>query len=257
MANRCCQRHQIPVMEHRRYHCDVEQMPGAQPRIVGNQHVARPQACRRIFLQQRLYRDRHRQVENRHGARRMGQAFAVGVEQVAGKILCFGHDQTERGAHDGVPHLLHHRHQPRPHNFERYRIGLNQRHRVSDVGFRRNPRRRRHWYCHSNAHRARRIHHQPIARPDDGGGLTFLDNRGAGDFGARRQRVTIIDRGFDKPVAEIGAAGAFMRHRAGRQPGLGKRQLRDRPARPHANRNKLDRHASIDGCVTVGIGGNE
>ena len=41
MADAAGQRHQPPAAEHRRHNGDVEQVPGAQPRIVGDQHIAR------------------------------------------------------------------------------------------------------------------------------------------------------------------------------------------------------------------------
>ena len=68
MADRAGQRHQRAVAEHRRDHGDVEQMPGAQPRIVGDQHVAGLQRLGRELFQQRLHRARQRQIEHRHGA---------------------------------------------------------------------------------------------------------------------------------------------------------------------------------------------
>ena len=66
-----------PVAEHRRDHGDVEQVAGAQPGIVGDQHVAGLQRLGREFAQQRLHRARQRQVEHRHGARRVRQALAA------------------------------------------------------------------------------------------------------------------------------------------------------------------------------------
>ena len=127
MADGAGQRHQRAVAEHRRDHRDVEQMAGAQPRIVGHQHVAGLQRLGREFLQQRLHRARQRQVEHRHGARRMRQRVAARVEQVAGEVLRLGDDQREGGAADRVPHLLDHGDEPAPHDLERHRVGLDQR----------------------------------------------------------------------------------------------------------------------------------
>ena len=87
MADGASERHQPAVAEHRGHHRDVEQMAGAQPRIVGDQHVAGLQRLGREFLQQRLHRARQGEVEHRHGPRRVGERVAPCVEQVAGEVL--------------------------------------------------------------------------------------------------------------------------------------------------------------------------
>ena len=118
MADRAGQRHQRAVAEHRRDDGDVEQVAGAEPRVVGDQHVAWLQRLGREFLEQRLHRARQGQVEHRHGARRMGQRIAARVEQIAGEVLRLGDDEREGGAADRVPHLLDHGDETAPHDFE-------------------------------------------------------------------------------------------------------------------------------------------
>ena len=103
---------------------DVEEMAGAEPGIVGDQHVAGLERFGRVALEQRFDRARQRQVEHRHGARRMRERFALGIEQFAGEILRLRNDQREGGAADRQPHLLDDVDEAAPHDLERNRIGL-------------------------------------------------------------------------------------------------------------------------------------
>ena len=57
MADRADQRDELAVVEDRRDNGDVEEMAGAQPGIVGDEHVAGLQRLRREGLQQRLAAD--------------------------------------------------------------------------------------------------------------------------------------------------------------------------------------------------------
>ena len=119
MADRADQRHQRAVAEHRRDHRDVEQMPGAEPRIVGDQHVAGLQRLRREFLQQRLHRARQVRLNTGMARGRVRERLAARIQQLAGEVLRLGDDQREGRAADGEPHLLDHGDEAAPHDLQR------------------------------------------------------------------------------------------------------------------------------------------
>jgi hypothetical protein len=132
MADRTDETDQAAVAEHRGEHRDIEEMAGAEPRIVGDQHVARHQRLGRVLRQERLHGSRQAEIEHRHGARRVHQRLALGVEQLAGEILCFRDDQREGRADHREPHLVDHGDEPAPHDLQRDRSGLDPRHRVCE-----------------------------------------------------------------------------------------------------------------------------
>ena len=127
MPDRAHQRDQPAVAEHRAHERDVEQVPGAEPRVVGHQHVAFLQRLGREMLEQRLHAARQGEVEQRHGARAVRQRVALRVEDLVGEVLALRDDQRIGGAADRLPHLLDDRDQPRPHDLEPDRIGLDAR----------------------------------------------------------------------------------------------------------------------------------
>ena len=80
MADGAHQADHISIAKDRRHHGDVEQMASAQPGIVGDERIAGSERMRGVFFQQRLHRAGQRQVEHRHGAWRMRQRLALGIE---------------------------------------------------------------------------------------------------------------------------------------------------------------------------------
>ena len=92
-----------------------------------------------ILRQQRLHGARQAEIEHRHGARRVHQRLALGVEHLAGEILRLRDDQRERRAAHRQPHLVDHGDEPAPHDLERDRIGLDARHRLGERRARRRP----------------------------------------------------------------------------------------------------------------------
>ena len=71
--------------KHRCHHRDVEQVPGVQPRIVSDEDIPGPQRFGREFAEQRFDGYWHGETKHRHRARRMREALAAGLEQVAGE----------------------------------------------------------------------------------------------------------------------------------------------------------------------------
>ena len=124
MADRAHEPHDLAVPEDGRDDGDVEEVPGAEPRIVGDQHVAGLERLGRVPVEQRLHGPRQGQVEDRHRARRMRQRLALRIEELAGEILRLGDDEREGGAADGEPHLLDDGDEAAPHDLERDRIRL-------------------------------------------------------------------------------------------------------------------------------------
>ena len=118
VTDRADEADELTIAEHRRQRRDVEQVPGAEPRIVGDQHVARHQRLGGIFREQRLHGTREAEIEHRHRARRVHQRLTLRVEQLAGEILRFRDDERERRADHGEPHLVHDGDEPAPHDFE-------------------------------------------------------------------------------------------------------------------------------------------
>lgn len=119
MADDSDDRDHPAVAEYRRGDRDVEQVTGAQPRIVGHQHIARTQRLDRELLEHRVDRDRQGQVEHRHRPRRMGDLPAGGIEDLAREILRLADDQREGGADHRVPALFGDVYEAAPHDFAR------------------------------------------------------------------------------------------------------------------------------------------
>ena len=132
--------HHPVLAEHRGGDGDVEQVAGAQPRVVGDHHVARLEFLRGIPLQHCFDRHGQGQVEHRHGARRMGDLLAVGIQHLAGEVLGLADDQRERRSDHGVPTLLGDVDQPAPHNLEPDGVILDACHRLFERHARRHHR---------------------------------------------------------------------------------------------------------------------
>ncbi|CUI98001.1 Uncharacterised protein [Achromobacter ruhlandii] len=108
------QRHQGAVMEHRRHHGHVEQVAGAFPRVVGQQHVAVFQRFRREHLEKVLDRFGHGvDVAGRAGDGLRDHA-AVGQEHARRQVAGFARGGAEGRADQHLGLFLHHRQQPVP-----------------------------------------------------------------------------------------------------------------------------------------------
>jgi hypothetical protein len=251
------QRDHGAVAEHRADHCQIEQVAGAQPRIVGYEHVARPQRIHREARQQRLHRARQRQVEHRHRARRMGQRLAGRVQKFAGEILRFRDDERKRRADDGQPHLVHHGGQPAPHDFERDRIGFDGGARLRLRHLRPHPMRRAGG-GDADAQIAGGIDAERVAGRHDGGGFPLLHDGRAFERAARRQGVAIVDRGGDEAAIEPGLAFALARRpRPAARGGAAKGQGGRGAGGGDAHRHHLHHRVRLQGGVAGGVGGLE
>ena len=205
-------------------------MAGAEPGIVGDQHVAGLQRLGREFLQQRLDRARQGQVEDRHGARRMSQAFAVGDPAGRRRNPALPTMISEKAVRQMVCHISSTTVTSRLHMISSDdRIGFDQRRRLVDRRAGGDARGRRRGHADGDAQAAGGIDGAAVAGRDDGGGLAFLDDGRAGDARIRRQRVTVVDRRVDEAVAEPGGARALSR-RAGvrRAPASARDSVRQR-----------------------------
>ena len=234
-------------LEHRRHDGDVEEMAGAEPRIVGDEHVAGLQRLGRIAFEQGLHGARQRQVEHRHGARRMGQRLALRIEQFAGEVLRLRDHQREGGAADGEPHLLDHVDEAAPHDLERDRIGLDAAHGLIVRHFGRDDRRVLGGEADMDAKIQARVDLEAIARRDDRGRLALLDDRGTGERIAGTQRVAVVDRRFHGALLEPGAALALdLGGDIAAAGGAGEREVGRRPGAADAKIDRLHACALID-----------
>ncbi|GBD29969.1 hypothetical protein HRbin32_01064 [bacterium HR32] len=98
--------HQMPPAVHRRDDGHIEEVPGTDPGVVGDQDVAFLQRLRREHRQQSLHRPREREVENRHGARGVCDGFSPTVQDLAGEVTRLSHDGRKGRAGDGDPALV-------------------------------------------------------------------------------------------------------------------------------------------------------
>ena len=205
------------------------------------------------FCQQRLHGARQAEIEHRHGARRMHQRLALGVEQLAGEILRFRDDQRERRADHGEPHLVHHGDEPAPHDLERDRIGLDARHRLGERRARRDQRLRRR----RDADRKPQVE---IARRPAG------CRRAARRWSPRAPRRWPGLRCGRRARARSGRRPRLRRSRSPNQtwraplrfcgaaaPRLVQRQFGRRPEHAHAEADRLDRGLAVERGVAPGI----
>ncbi|CAB3714706.1 hypothetical protein LMG26845_05972 [Achromobacter insuavis] len=112
------QRHQRAVVEHRRDHGHVEQVAGALPWVVGQQHVAVLQGLRRKHLEEVLDRFGHGvDVAGRAGDG-LGDHAAVGQENAGRQIAGLARGGAEGRADQHLGLFLDHRQQPVPGQLE-------------------------------------------------------------------------------------------------------------------------------------------
>ena len=102
--------------EHRRHHHIVEQVPGAEPRIVGDEDVSRLHGGLREVLEEMGNRGRHG-VDMARGARhRLGDHVSFRVIDAGGQVARLTRDGAEGGAEQGLRLFLDDRDQAVPHD---------------------------------------------------------------------------------------------------------------------------------------------
>ena len=107
----------LPVEGGRRDH-EVVEMAGAHPRVVGDVGVARLHGLEREVADEMLHRLRHRVDVTRRAGDGLRQHSSLAVEDAGREVAALAHDRRERGAHQHLRLLLHHRDQAVPHDLQ-------------------------------------------------------------------------------------------------------------------------------------------
>lgn len=102
------------VPEDRHDHVEVRQVPVADPRIVGHQHVALLQGLDRMAFQHGPGRPRQRGGEGRHADLRLGDAAPLRVHQHDGIVAGLADDGGEGRVQHRDVGLVHDRYEPAP-----------------------------------------------------------------------------------------------------------------------------------------------
>ena len=105
------------AVEDRRQHRDVEEMPGRQPRVVGGDHITRPQIVGENAHEMRARNRQRIDVTGRAGVGLRHHAAAP-VEQRARQIARFAHHRTESNALQSLGALGDDADQVGPEDFE-------------------------------------------------------------------------------------------------------------------------------------------
>ena len=164
------------AVEDRGQHGDVEEVPGREPGIVGDQHVAGSDAVVEAADQVGAGERQRVDVAGRAGIGLRHHAAAP-VEQRHREIAGFAHDRAEGDALQRLGALVDDADQVGPEDFE-----LDAVHDDQSFG---NP---------SGDDAADLVDRRRPARRDGGGGLAFLDDRRAGDGLPGRERLAVVDR---------------------------------------------------------------
>ncbi len=122
MRRRCAERHQVAVAKDRLGDGNVGQVAGAEPDVVGDQHVARRELLRREVAEKMLHRCGQRADETGNALGRLHQRLARIVGDDAGEVVALAHQGREGGAHQGRGGFVHQRDQPAPEQFEGDRV---------------------------------------------------------------------------------------------------------------------------------------
>ena len=248
------------VPEHRRHDGHVEQVSGADPRIVGDQDVAGRERLGREPRQDGADGAGEGEVEDGHRPRRVGQRVAPGVQQLAGEVLRFADDEGEGRSPDREPALLDDVDEPAPHDLQSHRVGLDPRDRPGEVetgghdGF------ERRGAGDANPEVSPRIDLEPVARQHHRRGLTLLDDGGADQGLARGQRVPVVHRRGNEASGfrEVRGTVAFPRGRSRHHAVLtGDLHGGGRPGGEDAPVDRLDHGAGVDVSVESRVLGDE
>jgi hypothetical protein len=105
---------QPALAEQRPHHADVEQVAGADDRVVGDDDVARPQRLGREAGQHVRQGHRRGADEDRDGAGALHQQPPLAVEQHHRQVVALAHDGRERGTDQGLDDLVRDRDQAVP-----------------------------------------------------------------------------------------------------------------------------------------------
>ena len=104
------------AVEGRRHHRDVVQMPGGEPRVVGDEHVAGFHGVHRVFGDEMPDALGHGVDVPRRAGYRLRQHAALAVEHPGGEVAGLPHTGGKRGAHQRLRLLLDDRDQAVPHD---------------------------------------------------------------------------------------------------------------------------------------------
>src|SRR5207302_4617090 len=107
------------AMEDRLQHRDVAHVTGAQPGVVGDEHVAGPHGVGAQLADEVAHGGRQAADEGRDAAAVLGQCRAAGVGQHAGEVVGLVGERRERRAHDGLGRLVDDRDDARPQDLQR------------------------------------------------------------------------------------------------------------------------------------------
>jgi hypothetical protein len=111
--------------EHRRHHDEVEQVSGAEPRVVGDEDVAGPHGRDRVAVQEVAHGGGHRVDVARRACHRLGEHAPARIVHARREVARLPGDGPERGVEQRLRLLLDHGDQPVPHHlhvnaFERF-----------------------------------------------------------------------------------------------------------------------------------------
>ena len=111
--------HQFALQKYRLGAGDVGQVPGTEPDIVGNQHVAGFQRLHRKLIQKMFDGARHRADERRNTVGGLRQRAPARIRQHTRKVIRFAHDGRERGAHQSRGGFIDDGDEARPQHLQR------------------------------------------------------------------------------------------------------------------------------------------
>ena len=113
---------EIAVKEDRFRDADVGEVPGAHPRVVGDEDVARRERFRRILAQEVPHGARQGADERGDAVRRLGDGAALRIGEDAREIMGLPDNRRERGPHERRRRLVGDGDEPGPEDFEAGRV---------------------------------------------------------------------------------------------------------------------------------------
>ena len=109
-------RHQFALEKNRSHHDVVKQMPGAEPRVIGDENIARLHRALRIFFEKMCHRCGHG-VDVAGGAGHgLGNHLAPDIIDTRRQVSGFAGDGAESRAEQGLGLFLDHGNQAVPHD---------------------------------------------------------------------------------------------------------------------------------------------
>ena len=107
---------ELLAQEHRRHHHVVKQVPGAEPRVIGDEHVAGLHGGLREVPEEMPDGSGHGVDVARRAGHRLGDHVAGWIRDSGGKIARLTRDGAEGGAQQRLGLFFHHRDEAVPHD---------------------------------------------------------------------------------------------------------------------------------------------